>query len=161
MHQLVNDHVLKALKRLLGKLGVESDASGARIARSPTSPHSLHEYLSSDNSNAWLPLHRKNPRRILEFLAIPGINDGSSRCEWCTGTNLQNERPVSQLDARSCVCIHDLQQTPATPNEVTLAVDELAWRLALLNRQASLLLSNPTQLGDDKEAKRLQIHSYW
>lgn len=74
-----------------------------------------------------------------------------------TGANLKNEFVVLQFDSRRRILFDHLEQIAPSPDVMTLALDVLAGRLALLSAQFLLLALDPFEPGDHKDANGIEI----
>lgn len=66
--ELVDDDVLKALRRLLGELKVDPDSPGFDVAAAPFRLHAFDAPVSGFNANNGLPLFVRFSRRLCRCL---------------------------------------------------------------------------------------------
>src|SRR5262245_47884650 len=66
---------------------------------------------------------------------------------------------MTQFNRRRLIDLNDLQQIALPPNVVTLPVQELTGRLALLLSELLLLALDPRQFRDRKDAHCVQAHA--
>jgi type I restriction enzyme, R subunit len=146
-------------RRLLGQIGVQSDAFGSRIAAPPSGLHLLNEDAFHFHAQYRLPLRDEDEHSSPDLFSIPLGNDGLLRFVIRPRTNSQHHLIASQLNVRGVICLDQLQKVAFVPNIMAFAVEVLARRFAFLLAELVLLLLDPAQFGNGEDADGVQAHA--
>lgn len=116
MGHLVHQDVLKALRRLPGEIGVESDGPCRRIAAAPTRLHALDEDPADLDPDYGFPPGDQIGDGGPNLVAIPTVQNLLTACLVRAGPYLQYQATVLDLDRRRRFPLESLQQVASAPS---------------------------------------------
>src|ERR1700730_1054632 len=155
----MNYYIFKTLRLLLGKIGIETDALGRGVAASPFGLHLLHKKPLNLHADHWLPLGDQWWHGLPNLLSIPCLDDHLFPVAKGRWTQSQKHSAVFQFYRRGGVELDHLEEIAFPPDEVALTIQILARRLALLPAEFLLLLLDPAQFGNRKDANCIEGHT--
>ena len=90
--QLVHDHVLQVLGRLLGQVGVQANQSSFWVAAAPLGFHALHQQLARLHTHDGLPFAQQRLRGLTHLGAVPRIQQCLAFVCGCTWAQVESPR---------------------------------------------------------------------
>jgi hypothetical protein len=159
VHQLVNDDLFEALRRLLRELRIKANRRRLTVAASPLGLHPLHEEPLQFDAHQRLPFQNQRWHGLLDLLPIPFLDESLPFAPNRSGTHSQKHAAVFQLDRGWLIALADFEQIALAPHVQAFPLHVLARRFALLLPQLRLLLFDSIQLGNGEDADRVNLHA--
>ena len=158
MDQLVSDYVLNAKRILLGKLAVEPDPLGSRIAAAPPRLHPADPVRRRLHTDPLLESWKVQVYLLAQQASSPAFEDGPSLLYRRIMRHRKlDRRVVPQACGRSRIRFDHFEAPAPAKDVVALSGGELARRLSFLLKELRLPFPDPRQACDNRKANGIVI----